>query len=185
MMPGAAELATAQPRRGPAVGAAWYVVHAHPNQENRAEQGIREGLGFATFLPVEKRFVRHARRRESRSYSLFGPYFFVSFDVHRDDQWPEIRHVVGVDAILSNGLIPQPVRAEDIDAIRTAQKLGYFDQTLGTNLAGRSVRILNQSALDLVGKIRSVGADRRAEVVLSLLGRDNVVKVDLARLRPA
>lgn len=171
-------------RRTPKVGAAWYVVHSHPNQEFFAESGIKEVLGFPTFLPIEVRFVRHARRREPRTYSLFGPYFFVSFE-RSADEWPSITGIKGVESLLCNGTRPMPIRTDELDAIRTAQKLGFFDDTIGDKLKGRNVRILNQAALDLVAQIKSVGKDRRAEVVLSLFGRENVVRVDLARLRPA
>lgn len=185
MIPGLAELIVPEPapRPRPPIGSAWYVVHTHPNLEATAEKGIK-AIGFSAFLPIERRWAVHARRKIERTYPLFGPYLFVSFDRQRDE-WESIADVRGVESILGAGMEPGRVRSEDIDAIRMAQKLGFFDATLGTKLAGRNVRILNEGALELVGKILSVGVDRRADVVMSLLGRENVVRVPLSRLRPA
>jgi transcriptional antiterminator RfaH len=189
----AAKLAEEQaPPPAPAarIGLAWYVVQTSPNCERRAERGIKERLGFQTFLPIERKWVRHARRKTEREYPLFVGYLFVAFDIRRDP-WTSIysetsQRLYGVDRILSNGNRPSQVEPHKISDLRQMVKMGLFDETVGGNLKpGSKVTVLSHSQLDLATRIKAVTPDKRAEVVFSLLGRENVVKIPLSKIRPA
>ena len=51
-------------------GTRWYLVHARPNSERKAELNL-QAQGFATFLPQIEKTIRHARRLKTVRRPLF------------------------------------------------------------------------------------------------------------------
>lgn len=173
------------PSAMPALGLAWYVVRSHPNQEFRASKGITADIGFPVFLPIERRYVVHARQKKVRDSSLLGAYFFVAFDVRRD-AWMEILEVDGVADVLRNGLRPSRVEDQSINDLKQAVEMGLFDETVGSHLKpGARVIVPSHEGLGLAMRIKSVTKDKRAEIVYELLGREVSTILPLDRIRPA
>ena len=86
----------------------WYVVHARPHQERRAEANLLR-QGFRVWLPVMERSRRHARRIETVRSALFPGYLFVELDIERAT-WRAINGTFGVRRLLADGLYPQARR---------------------------------------------------------------------------
>ncbi len=98
----------------------WYLVHAKTRRETVAEAHLAR-QGFETFLPKEKRVVRHARRSETKLTALFPGYLFVAFDPQAD-RWRPIDSTAGVVRLVRqserptaapNGLVEAMIAATD------------------------------------------------------------------------
>ena len=96
----------------------WYVVHARPHQERRAEANLLR-QGFRVWLPVMERSHRHARRIETVRSALFPGYLFVELDIERA-AWRAINGTFGVRRLLADGLYPQALPEDFVAALRGA-----------------------------------------------------------------
>lgn len=96
--------------------ARWYVIHTHPNQEERANGNLMS-WNVETFAP---------RRRERKygngafSYSikpLFPRYIFARFKV--EDLLYKVRFTRGVHSVVSFGDSPTPVGDDVIETLQS------------------------------------------------------------------
>jgi transcriptional antiterminator RfaH len=149
----------------------WYVVHTHARAEGKAQENLRR-QGYEVFLPLTRRWYRHARRREAVLSPLFPRYLFVGFDVART-RWRSIFSTIGVSTLLCQGEMPIRVPQPVVDQIRLAEEAGAFDQTsgLGKLRPGDSVRVLDGPFADIIGRLQSQLSADRVRVLLELMGR--------------
>lgn len=177
------------------IGRAWHVCYVFAKSEFRVRAGLRAD-GFDVYCPVEKRFVKHARRKEIRERPLFPGYLFVGFDPDRDHGWhSRITSVDGVMEILSHGKvcgldvewIPVRVGAETIERIRRKEAAGDFDYTKSTCAftPGETVRIADGPFAGLDAIVHSTPDNKKVEVLLDLLNRKTVVKLQPSELEKA
>ena len=96
----------------------WYVVHARPYQERRAEANLVR-QGFRVWRPVMERSRRHARRIETVRSALFSGYLFVELDIEHA-AWRAINGTFGVRRLLADGLYPQALPEGFVAALRDA-----------------------------------------------------------------
>ncbi|HZP76627.1 MAG TPA: transcription termination/antitermination NusG family protein [Pseudolabrys sp.] len=165
------------------VGSAWYVVYTGIKSEFRAKLAL-EAQGFAVYLPVEKKWVRHARRRTQVMRPLFSRYMFVRFDINRD-HWYAIKRTDGVEAILTNDSIPVRVPAEAIEDLRQAQAIGVSDETTAVLRLqeGDPVRIASGPFKDFVARVKEAKSRKRVDILLQLFGSERILQFSLAQLR--
>ena len=164
-------------------GDAWYVVYTTVKGEFRAKLAL-EAQGFTVFLPVEKRWIRHARRRSHAIRPLFTRYLFVRFDINRD-HWYAIKRTDGVEAILTNDSIPVRVPASIIEDLRAAQAIGVFDQTVKElNLKeGDQVRIASGPFRHFVARVKDAKSKKRVDILLQLFGSERILQFSAEMLR--
>lgn len=170
---------------------AWYVVYCHAKQEFRAKLGLG-ALGFQVYVPVEKRWIRHARKREIRERPLFSRYIFVSFDVSEPGRLSSIVTTDGVLHILANPLIrgnevtwiPEAVPEAFIAHLRRKEAAGDFDYTKPTCAfsIGQEVRIAEGPFAGLNAIVHSTPDNKKVEVLLDLLKRKTVVELEASGL---
>lgn len=164
----------------------WHVIRSNIKCETRAKLGIG-ALGFPVFLPLDIRTVVRRRRKIDVSSPVFGRYLFVEFDADHDE-WSAIRHVDGVEDILTNKLRPVPVPGQIIEGLRLAEKLGSFDRRKegkGAYAIGSSVSVAEGAFAGFVAKVRKLRTGDRVDILLKLLGAPRVVTVPLSSLREA
>lgn len=107
-------------------GGAWYVVHSQPNAEWKAAEHL-ERQAFCCYLPTYLKQRRHARRIDTVKAPFFPRYLFVWLDVTRK-RWRAIHSTVGVNRIVSRGLLPTPVMPGVVEALRQREnKDGLID----------------------------------------------------------
>jgi len=166
----------------------WYVVYTHAKAEARADQGIK-GLGYSTYLPMEKRWIRHARYKRAEERPLLARYLFVGFDP-AEKPWSPIRNVHGVcDLVLQDGA-PKRMGPRDVAmvaALKASQMVGAFDHTRAVErmCAGDSVQVVAGPFAGFIGELQSANtAQARAEVLVSFLGKDHSVEMNFEQLRP-
>jgi transcription elongation factor/antiterminator RfaH len=164
-------------------GARWCVVYTQPHHELRAKAHLRN-QGFAVFLPLSRKTVRHARRFRAVLAPLFPRYLFVEVAVDRD-QWSPIRGTYGVAHLIMDGDRPRRVPhgiVESLQELTDDRDVVHFEATLRT---GESVRITTGAFAGLVGKLASLDAEGRVQVLLNVLGKDIVAKGTKVGLVPA
>ena len=164
-------------------GLAWYVVYTNINCEMRAKRGL-DALGLRTYLPLLRKWRRHARRRDKVERALFARYLFVGFDINRD-AWYPIRTTHGVESILSRDGIPESVPAAAIERLMAAEAMGRFDLTReGAMLRpGDKVEVEGGPFGDFVAEVATADDGKRVEILHSLFGRLTRMKLDLVRVR--
>jgi transcriptional antiterminator RfaH len=164
-------------------GLVWFVVYTNINCEQRAKKGL-DALGYTTFLPVVKKWIRHARRRVAVERPLFARYLFVALDPARDG-WFAIRTTHGVERVLARDGVPESVPAAAIATLMAAERAGRFDLTLAAPRlkAGDKVAVEGGPFGDFVAEVATADDGKRVEVLHRLFGRLTRMKVDLARVR--
>ena len=166
-------------------GMVWFVVYTNINCEQRAKKGL-DALGYTTFLPVVKKWIRHARTRVAVERPLFTRYLFVALDPARDG-WFAIRATHGVERVLARDGVPESVPDAAISTLMTAARAGRFDLTRAPPRlnAGDTVAVDGGPFGDFVAEVATADDGKRVEVLHRLFGRLTRMKVDLARVRQA
>src|SRR4051794_20170300 len=77
----------------------WFLVHARPHCESKAQLNLR-AQGFRTFMPQIEKTVRHARQLRTVRAPLFPRYLFVQLDLGRD-RWLSVRSTIGVASLFT------------------------------------------------------------------------------------
>jgi transcriptional antiterminator RfaH len=162
-------------------GLAWYVVYCNINCEVRAQQGLA-ALGFKTYLPRLRKWIKHARKREAVDRPLFTRYLFVGFDINRD-AWFPIRTTSGVERVLCRDGVPESVPAVVIEQLMAAQRMGRFDLTRTESLLkpGDRVEVDGGPFGDFVAEVATADDGKRVEILHHLFGRLTRMKLDRVR----
>lgn len=169
-----------------AAALAWVVVVTKPGQEIRAKREL-ENQGFDTYLPM-KLFENRFHRLQAMPF--FPRYLFARIDVC-SDAWSRIFSTLGVSSILGAGREKAPVGVEAfvIERIRAQEEAGYI-RMMGAVSSGQAqahrfgegeIVRLSGSPLEAVF-LEPVDA-KRAVILVSLLGRESRLTVDIAKLR--
>jgi transcriptional antiterminator RfaH len=169
----------------PDSGRRWYVVQTARYREQITSRAIN-GLKFETYLPCETKW--HRRKRRAIRYPLFPRYLFAHFDVG-NDQWWQIERIGFVARIVRNASgKPRSVRDHEIEALRQAERLGFYDHTRRVAPEeraipiGSKVRIMTGPFVGLVAEVRRASPRRRIEILFSMLGRQTVAQVERKHL---
>jgi transcriptional antiterminator RfaH len=156
----------------------WYVAQCAPRKERVAFQNLRN-QGFDAYCPTVGRTKRHARRFYTVSEPLFPGYLFVGIDIG-EQPWRSVNGTLGVTRLLTDGRGPVPLQDGLVDEIRAMT--GERDPSVppGKSLnIGQDVRFRQGPFTDLVGRVLSLKAGQRVEVLLRLMNREVVVGADL------
>lgn len=164
---------------------AWFVVYTNINCEIRAQKGLA-ALGYVTFLPTIRKFIRHARQRRAVDRPLFTRYLFVALDPKRDG-WFAIRTTHGVESVLGQQGVPEIVPSAIISELMAAQASGRFDltQPRASFKAGDRVAVDGGPFGDFVAEIATADDGKRVEILHNLFGRLTRMKIDVSRVRPS
>jgi transcription antitermination factor NusG len=160
----------------------WYCVRSKPKQEILAVQTIRTLAGiraFSTFFTYRK-VVNNARRFTGEA--LFPNYLFVNCPYELTKQ---VHYSQGVSDILRRGgRGGEPIEVPDVIIRELLSIAPYPDCRI--NLAdpefrvGQNVRVIAGVFQNLEAKIvRVASAKRRVEILITLLGQENVVPLDM------
>ena len=160
-----------------AAGERWYVVHALPHGEERAQSRLA-AQGFRSFLPRFHKTVRHARKLRSVRAPFFPRYLFVALDLTRD-RWRCVNSTGGVASLVMSDSYPLPTPPGVVEGLAAACGAGDFVQSVGGLGAGDRVRLLSGPFAGLVGELVRLDGARRVQVLLELMG--GAVPVSIAR----
>src|SRR5262245_11741203 len=134
-----------------APGERWFLVHAQPKSEQRAEWHLG-AQGFWTYLPKIRKTIRHARKLSTVRAPLFPSYLFVILDLERD-RWLSVRSTVGVSRLFTtqDGR-PVPVPVGIVESL-IEQSDGSVTRLDAGLVKGQQVRILCGPFADFVGTL--------------------------------
>lgn len=160
---------------------AWFLVQTKVRQEALAERNLAR-QGYTTFLPVEPRTVRHARRVQTVLSAYFPGYVFVSLDPARQ-QWRPINSTLGVRALVTVRGRPSQVPDTVIDALKALVGPSGQIETADTLAAGDRVRIQSGPFADLVGEVIAVPAETRVTILLDAMANPTPVDLNPSQAR--
>lgn len=158
--------------------AQWYLVQCKPRQEARAEQNLRN-QHFSCYCPqhmVEK--IRHGKRVVMQQ-PLFPGYLFINL-CKLNDNWHSIRSTRGVLRMVTFAGEPLPV--DDVIISNLQERLASIgDKPLFEK--GTSVTIVDGPFKDLEAVFHKVDGEERAVILLSVLHRQQQIKLPMRALR--
>lgn len=164
-------------------GARWYAVMSNIRCEERAKAGLM-ARGFRCFLPVERRWVRHARTKEAVNRPLLSRYLFVETDANQRGFF-EIRTTDGVEAVLCNGDVPAPMPSGLVEEFIRRQLKGEFDQVAREAMPiGARIKIMDGQFEDFFATVVSFKRSG-GEILAELIGKKTRTRVSLLSVRPA
>ena len=156
----------------------WFVVRTRPRQEGLARINL-EQQGYRVFSPFLNIRKRRSGKWQEVMEPMFPGYLFIELTLGKDDPSP-IRSTKGCLELVRFGQLPQPV---PLVVILPLLELGGAPAEAKLQLkAGEKVRFEDGpfEALDAIYKLAD-GKDR-AQVLLTLMGRENLISVELAKI---
>jgi len=166
------------------LSAFWFAVFSKPRRETEAEEQLGR-QGYTTFLPR----VRSRRRLRGQWQDIVEPmfprYLFLRAVPGQDDLRP-VRSTRGVVGLVRFGGDPRPVPETVMAELhRLCAGVDGVLELPAPLVPGSRVRVLEGPFAGHEAELLSLNGERRALVLLELLGRANVVELPLDVLAPA
>jgi transcriptional antiterminator RfaH len=157
----------AQAEAEAAVDGGWFLVHAKTGRELVAQANLQR-QGYRTFLPLERRTVRHARRIRETFAAYFPGYLFVALDLSRQ-AWRPINSTLGVLRLVAAPDGPTPAPAALMRTLRSASDAQGVMTLQREWEPGAAVRIASGPFADQLGVVEGLGGADRVRVLLSIM----------------
>lgn len=158
----------------------WYLVQCKARNELRAAQQLGN-QEFDVLLPQLRCQKLRRGRREVVSEPLFPGYLFVRFDPQFVSP-TLIQSTRGVARLVRYGSVLATVSDSLVEAIRQRCELGDEVITSGLPSAGDRVRIVEGPFRDLEALFVETSGDRRAMVLIELIGKTMSLEIDHSNL---
>jgi transcriptional antiterminator RfaH len=160
----------------------WYLVHTKPRQEKCALQNL-EQQGYQCYLPT---LLAERLRQGSLIVGdepLFPRYLFIRLGQGQTAQsWAPIRSTRGVSRLVSFGVEPAKVDDRLIEILRTREAAAQAEpERLFTQ--GERVRLSDRAFVGIEGVYQMADGERRVMVLIELMGKPVVMKVDAVSLQ--
>lgn len=158
----------------------WYVVHTHPNQEERANSNLR-ALGLETLTP-KLRVNRYNQFTGQLSYipkPLFPSYIFARFKFN--ELYHRIRFMRGVHSLVCFNNTPTPVDEEIVNLVRSRMGSDGFVK-LGEDLKAGDRVVINEGRFQNLSGIfeREMCDAERVQVLLNAVNFQGHIVVNRA-----
>jgi transcriptional antiterminator RfaH len=159
----------------------WYVAQTQPGGQSLALLHLLR-QGFQAYVPM----MRQRRGAETIAVPLFPGYVFINLNLDVEP-WSRVNGTRGVVHLLPSHVeSPSPLPSGFIEELRALVEGGTWDdlsleQLLASYAPGAEVRIASGALTDQTGVIISRKRDR-VDVLVSLLGRETMVRVKPAQL---
>ncbi|MEH6671644.1 transcription/translation regulatory transformer protein RfaH [Halopseudomonas sp.] len=157
----------------------WYLIQCKPRQEARALENLRH-QSFTCFAPthaVER--VRHGKR-VVLDEPLFPGYLFIQL-CEFTENWHPIRSTRGVLRLVTFANQAVPVAKAIIEDIQA--RLSVKEQTKPLFASGERVTVTEGPLRELDAIFSSLDGEERAIILLSIMHRQQEIRVPLRALR--
>ena len=161
----------------------WFVVRTKTGVEERAAWHLNN-QGFEAYLPRYRKQVRHARKTQTVLRPVFPGYLFVAMDMEQQ-RWRAINGTMGVISLVQFGDAPRPVANAMVDAIRARESGGAVNLAPEGLSKGDRVRVREGAFADYTALLEEVSDNKRAILLLSLMGREVRVTASVENLAKA
>jgi transcriptional antiterminator RfaH len=162
----------------------WFVATTKPRQEKVAKQQL-ENQNFCVYLPLFRLSKHRNGKWQEKSAALFPGYVFIQLDLSKDNIAP-IRSTIGVQGLVRFG---NQLVALDEKIIAYLQQ--NEQQHFGVDLthaaqfsAGDTVQLLSGPFAGLNGVFDMSKSSDRVIVLLSILGGQQRVTIDVNSIAP-
>ena len=166
----------------PSAQVGWFVIHTKPRQELVALENLNR-QGFDCYLPMMQVQKIRRGRAETVSEPMFARYLFIQLD--RGDQgksWAPIRSTVGVSQLVRFGQDPAQVQDSLIEFLRSNEKQQPVAELFKP---GETVMLTKGPFAGIEAIYQSASAEQRSLILIELLSKPVVMKVDTGILRPS
>lgn len=156
----------------------WYVVHTHPQHEERASLNLRN-WGIETLTPKVQvnKYNEFTNKPTRMSRHLFPSYIFGRFRFNAE--YHRVRFTRGVHSVVTFTGTPSPVEDEIIDLIRARIGMDGFVKPHEELKAGDAVIIKDGRFRDLYGVFdREMQDSERVRILLNTVNFQAHVVVD-------
>lgn len=162
----------------------WFLVYTRPALESMALQNLQQ-QGFEAYLPLYKRL----KKSDAGMAAVFEPMFprYVFFrPSHASQSIAPARSTRGVARLVSFGYEPATMSPDVLCAIRQLEQARSAADAaeLSSLRPGQVVRFCNPAFQGLQGLVKAVSS-RRVEVLLELMGRQQLISVEHHQLKAA
>lgn len=155
---------------------AWIVASTHPHKE-AAAAGHLANQGFASYCPVVRKRVSHARKVRSVLRPLFPGYVFI--ELPSDERpWRPILSTYGIRSIVCSGDEPSRLDPNFIAALRAREEDGVIIAPTHPYQVGQHVRVADGPFYGTIATILSMGEKDRLVVLMDILNRPVRVLID-------
>ena len=163
--------------------APWFLAQLKPNCGSIAERNLTR-QGFTTFLPLERTTKRKNGQLKEAKTPYFPGYIFVRDAAHAAP-WRAIHSTYGVARLVSFGASPTPVPPEIMaELLECCDREGCIQQRLEQFADGDEVEVCNGPLANFTGIIERIAPDKRAWLLIDIMGkatRSLVRRADLRR----
>lgn len=165
-------------------GRDWHVLQVTPRAELQAAEQLK-ALGATTYVPMERRRVRHGRQVATAAAPLFSGYVFVAVD----GRFHIARSVRRTQGFLKSGGSPARIPAGFLQRLHDAEAAHVFDKTWKPEPHALKpqdrVRFRSGPFGGQVGEIQRLDGAGRVRVLLSLFDREHLVDAKAEALEAA
>lgn len=148
----------------------WYCVHTQPEKESFAQRNLI-GQGVVAFCPMQRRTIRHARKKINVLRPLFPRYLFVHLDVD-GDHWHKVNRTFGVSSLVMTGDEPTPVPEGVVECLMdTADPRGVVsERSLEAFDLGEEIQVRSGPFSGHVARVHQLDDRGRVCLLLSIMG---------------
>lgn len=155
----------------------WYVVLTKPKQEQLAAERLQQ-QGGEVFLPLFEAERMYKGKRRKRQEPLFPGYLFLQTDAD-SGLLSKVRSTIGARQLLTFG--NQPVTVNNLLINDLRQRCGVGHNT-PLYKAGQKVSLKEGPFRNYEAIFHEYDGDERAVILLTLLGQQNELVVELSEL---
>ena len=163
----------------------WLCFQTNSREEFLAKSCLNEN-GFKVILPYYLRKISHARKIQKKPYPIFPNYGFLYYDGNPSNLL-KINRTRGVRNYLSklNGL-PQVVPNKITKSINELKQVdGTYKFNKDYLKKGDEIYIVEGALSGIKGILKEYIDDKRALLLVNLLGRMNLVNFDIGMVEKA
>lgn len=164
----------------------WYLIHSKPKQEYRAYEHL-ENQGFDVYLPQLQVFKLKKGKQEKEIEPLFPRYLFIQLH-ETSSAWHKIHSTRGVSGLVRFSDFPAEVPRVLIKQLQNqANPEGVIDNTREFRSifnSGDLVTITEGSFVGLEAIVKEQDGDQRVNILITMLGKQQNIKLPLSAVRP-
>tara|TARA_R110002012_G_scaffold23876_8_gene80548 strand:+ start:81 stop:593 length:513 start_codon:yes stop_codon:yes gene_type:complete len=162
-------------------GTSWFLAQLKPNCANIADKNLKR-QGFQTFLPIEEETRQQSGKFITAVRPLFPGYIFVAFDVAHGF-WRTVNSTYGITRLVSFGKEPTAVPLDLVSQLML--RCDAKGKLLPPKLLkpGDQVTLTKGPFANFVAEVEKIAPDRRAWVLMELMGGQTRVVVGADQLR--
>ncbi|MBI2865816.1 MAG: transcription termination/antitermination factor NusG [Chloroflexi bacterium] len=167
----------------------WYVVHTYSGYEDKVRKNLLMRVAsmdvtdkiFQVVVPTEEVIEVREGKQRTVTRKLFPGYVLVEM-VMDEKTWYVVRNTPGVTGFVTAGDKPVPLEEGEVQAI-----LRHREEPPRLKVPfvkGEPVIVADGPFADMTGTVDQINLDRgKVRVLLSLLGRETPVELDISAIR--